>query len=109
MLRNLKISSPLKVLKKGLSTYKAENIMDVFDRNAKYLQRERSAIAPNAELYDYLKNEVGFRLADRVSDIKRTFKVAADIGKSHDIPPVPTFSLRPCIFIPKCFDSNTIL
>lgn len=31
-------------------------------------------------LYDYLKEEVGFRLADRVFDIKREFKTAADIG-----------------------------
>lgn len=31
-------------------------------------------------LYDYLKEEVGFRLADRVFDIKREFKNAADIG-----------------------------
>lgn len=32
------------------------------------------------ELFDYIKEEVGFRLSDRVFDIKRQFKVAADIG-----------------------------
>lgn len=31
-------------------------------------------------MYDYLKEEVGFRLADRVFDIKREIKQAADIG-----------------------------
>lgn len=36
--------------------------------------------SPDVALYDYLKEEVGFRLADRVFDIKREFKTAADIG-----------------------------
>lgn len=31
-------------------------------------------------MYDYLKEEVGFRLADRVFDIKREFETAADLG-----------------------------
>ncbi|KAJ8975438.1 hypothetical protein NQ317_014196 [Molorchus minor] len=42
--------------------------------------RERAAIADDANLYDYLKDEIGFRLADRVFDIKRKFTVAADVG-----------------------------
>ncbi|XP_044736485.1 arginine-hydroxylase NDUFAF5, mitochondrial, partial [Chrysoperla carnea] len=67
-------------LRKNFSTLSDEYIMNVFDRKAKYLQRERAAQADNVELYDYLKDEVGFRLADRVSDIKRLFKTAADIG-----------------------------
>lgn len=32
------------------------------------------------ELYDYLKEEVGYRVADRVFDIKRQFEKAADLG-----------------------------
>lgn len=39
-----------------------------------------SICSPDVALYDYLKEEVGFRLADRVFDIKREFKSAADIG-----------------------------
>lgn len=31
-------------------------------------------------MFDYVKDEVGFRLADRLFDIKREFQVAADIG-----------------------------
>lgn len=34
----------------------------------------------DAELYDYIKDEVGFRLSDRVFDVKRQFKNAVDLG-----------------------------
>jgi NADH dehydrogenase [ubiquinone] 1 alpha subcomplex assembly factor 5 len=60
-----------------------DHIMQVFDRNTKSLQRERAASAQDANLYDYLKDEIGYRLADRVFDIKRKFKLAADIGCSR--------------------------
>lgn len=56
------------------------NLLNVFDRNTKSLQRQRAAIADDVNLYDYLKDEIGYRLADRVFDIKRKFKTAADIG-----------------------------
>lgn len=52
----------------------------IFDRNAKKLQKERAAIDPDVGLFDYIKEEVGYRLADRIFDIKREFKRAADIG-----------------------------
>ncbi|XP_017772593.1 PREDICTED: NADH dehydrogenase [ubiquinone] 1 alpha subcomplex assembly factor 5 [Nicrophorus vespilloides] len=55
----------------------------IFDRNTKSLQRERAAVAKDVNLYDYLKDEIGYRLADRVYDIKRKFKLAADIGCSR--------------------------
>lgn len=57
------------------------SLVNIFDRNTKSLQRQRAAIADDVNLYDYLKEEIGFRLADRVFDIKRKFKTAADIGK----------------------------
>lgn len=56
------------------------NPLNIFDRNTKSLQRQRAAIAKDVNVYDYLKDEIGFRLADRVFDIKRKFKLAADIG-----------------------------
>lgn len=34
----------------------------------------------DVELFDYLKEEVGFRLSDRVFDVKRQFKNAVDLG-----------------------------
>lgn len=52
----------------------------IFDRNTKHLQRERAASATDVNLYDYLKDEIGYRLADRIFDIKRKFKLAADVG-----------------------------
>jgi NADH dehydrogenase [ubiquinone] 1 alpha subcomplex assembly factor 5 len=54
--------------------------INIFDRQAKLLQRERAARAPDVAVYDYLKEEVGYRLADRVFDIKRKFKLAVDLG-----------------------------
>lgn len=54
--------------------------INIFDRQAKILQRERAARAPDVAVYDYLKEEVGYRLADRIFDIKRKFKLAVDLG-----------------------------
>ncbi|KYQ56262.1 hypothetical protein ALC60_04876 [Trachymyrmex zeteki] len=54
--------------------------MNVFDRNAKLLQRERAAKDANVQLYDYIKDEVGDRLVDRIFDIKRKFGRVLDLG-----------------------------
>ena len=56
------------------------NIMNVFDRRAKALQRERAAIREDVESFDYLKEELGYRLADRVLDITREMDICLDIG-----------------------------
>lgn len=56
---------------------------NIFDRRAKYLQKERAANNPDVALYDYIKDEIGFRLADRIFDIKREFSNAADLGCSR--------------------------
>ncbi|KAM7345192.1 arginine-hydroxylase NDUFAF5, mitochondrial [Cochliomyia hominivorax] len=53
---------------------------NIFDRNSKKLQKERAARREDVELYDYLKEEVGYRVADRVFDIKRVFENAAELG-----------------------------
>ena len=39
--------------------------------------------SPDVGLFDYIKEEVGYRLSDRIFDIKRDFKKAADIGCSR--------------------------
>lgn len=57
-----------------------ETVMNVFNRKAKCRQRDRAAMADDVEVYDYLKDEVAYRLVDRLRDITRTFPVAADIG-----------------------------
>ncbi|XP_055917709.1 arginine-hydroxylase NDUFAF5, mitochondrial [Eupeodes corollae] len=54
--------------------------VNIFDRRTKYLQKERAARNPDVALFDYIKEEIGFRLSDRIFDIKREFRNAADIG-----------------------------
>ncbi|XP_059608963.1 arginine-hydroxylase NDUFAF5, mitochondrial [Phlebotomus argentipes] len=57
--------------------------VNIFDREAKKLQRERAALREDVDLYDYIKDEVGFRLADRVFDVKKQFKVGVDLGTNR--------------------------
>ncbi|XP_066987438.1 arginine-hydroxylase NDUFAF5, mitochondrial-like [Macrobrachium rosenbergii] len=59
---------------------KQSNVVNVFDRHTKLLQRERAARNPDVAVYDYLKEEVGYRLSDRILDIKRELKVGLDLG-----------------------------
>ena len=51
-----------------------QTIMNVFDRNIKKSQKNLAAIDPEYKNYEYLFEEVGYRVADRVFDIKRTFE-----------------------------------
>ncbi|XP_074660535.1 arginine-hydroxylase NDUFAF5, mitochondrial-like [Tubulanus polymorphus] len=52
----------------------------VFDRKAKRNQRNRTAFLKNYEDYDYIKEEFGFRLYDRICDIKRQFNLMVELG-----------------------------
>ncbi|XP_060068424.1 arginine-hydroxylase NDUFAF5, mitochondrial-like [Ylistrum balloti] len=63
-----------------MSADRQENIMTVFDRKAKRIQKDRTTILPDYEVYDYMKEEVGYRTFDRMCDIKREFKLAIDLG-----------------------------
>ncbi|XP_008314706.1 arginine-hydroxylase NDUFAF5, mitochondrial [Cynoglossus semilaevis] len=65
-----------------------DSSMNVFDRRMKRRQRDWSAKQQDSHLYDYLRDEVGTRLADRVYDVARTFPLALDVGsgKSHIAP-----------------------
>ncbi|KAK9511066.1 hypothetical protein O3M35_005778 [Rhynocoris fuscipes] len=54
--------------------------MNVFDRKAKCLQRTRASNLDEVQVYDYLKDEVGCRLTDRIFDIKRNFDKVVDLG-----------------------------
>ncbi|KAL7643067.1 UNVERIFIED_CONTAM: hypothetical protein RMT77_006356 [Armadillidium vulgare] len=58
----------------------SRNSVEVFDRNAKFLQRERSASMEDHKVFDYIKEEVGYRLADRILDIKKDFGEGLDLG-----------------------------
>ncbi|XP_050541848.1 arginine-hydroxylase NDUFAF5, mitochondrial [Daktulosphaira vitifoliae] len=54
--------------------------MTVFDKRAKIIQKQRAAIAEDSSVYEYLKEEVGYRLSDRLFDIKRQFDCVVDLG-----------------------------
>ncbi|KAA3676338.1 NADH dehydrogenase [ubiquinone] 1 alpha subcomplex assembly factor 5 [Paragonimus westermani] len=54
--------------------------MHVFDRKTKIAQRNRSVFLQNPSTYDYVRDEVASRLADRICDISRKFCVAVDLG-----------------------------
>lgn len=59
--------------------------MNVFSREMKQRQKDWAAQLQDSQQYDYLREEVGSRVADRVYDIARTFPLALDIGggRSH--------------------------
>ncbi|XP_056136339.1 arginine-hydroxylase NDUFAF5, mitochondrial [Lampris incognitus] len=59
--------------------------MNIFDRTMKRKQKKWAASLQDSSKYDYLRDEVGSRVADRVYDIARTFPLALDVGcgKSH--------------------------
>lgn len=63
--------------KTASSVYKT---MNIFDRKTKILQKNRAAHSDNYHLSEYIKEEVGWRTADRIFDIKRTFKTAVELG-----------------------------
>uniref|UniRef100_A0A0A9Y615 Arginine-hydroxylase NDUFAF5, mitochondrial n=1 Tax=Lygus hesperus TaxID=30085 RepID=A0A0A9Y615_LYGHE len=76
----IKISSPETRSLTTCTTLRQDVVMNIFDRQAKLLQRKRAALAEDVEVYDYLKDEVGYRLADRIYDIKRKFGKVVDLG-----------------------------
>ncbi|KAJ2375642.1 hypothetical protein H4S02_008166 [Coemansia sp. RSA 2611] len=60
---------------------KAAAPFEVFDRNAKRMQRNRAASrASDSREVDYLKDEVAARLSDRLLDIKRRYHTVVEIG-----------------------------
>ena len=54
--------------------------INVFDRNTKRIQRDRSCMMPNYQDCEYVKSEIGYRVADRVFDVKRSFDAILDLG-----------------------------
>lgn len=62
------------------STIKPKSPLNIFDRKTKRQQKDCAARNPDVAIYDYLKDEFGFRLADRVLDVKRSFPVVIELG-----------------------------
>ncbi|KAF9792414.1 S-adenosyl-L-methionine-dependent methyltransferase [Thelephora terrestris] len=55
----------------------------IFDRYAKVLQKDRSALpnrVENSRMVDYLRDEIADRLTERMLDIKRKFNTVLDLG-----------------------------
>ncbi|CAK6983146.1 arginine-hydroxylase NDUFAF5%2C mitochondrial, partial [Scomber scombrus] len=69
---------------RGLSN-SSRGTMNVFDRTMKRKQKNWAAALQDSNQFDYLRDEVGSQVADRVYDVARTFPLALDIGggKSH--------------------------
>ncbi|XP_020022214.2 arginine-hydroxylase NDUFAF5, mitochondrial isoform X4 [Castor canadensis] len=57
--------------------------LNIFDRDLKRKQKNWAARQPEPMKFDYLKEEVGSRIADRVYDIARDFPLALDIGSGR--------------------------
>ncbi|KAM5305874.1 arginine-hydroxylase NDUFAF5, mitochondrial isoform 2-T2 [Glossophaga mutica] len=54
--------------------------LNVFDRDLKRKQKNWAAQQPDPMKFDYVREEVGSRIADRVYDIARDFPLALDVG-----------------------------
>ncbi|KAF1394527.1 hypothetical protein PFLUV_G00001240 [Perca fluviatilis] len=78
-------ADPRHAPRRGLSASGRGGTMNVFNREMKKKQKEWAASLRDGDQFDYLRDEVGGRVADRVYDIVRTFPLALDIGggKSH--------------------------
>ncbi|KAI8984749.1 S-adenosyl-L-methionine-dependent methyltransferase [Mycotypha africana] len=56
-------------------------VFQVFDRQAKRLQKDRAASqVEQSRTVDYLRDEIGARVADRLLDIHRNFDTVVDLG-----------------------------
>ncbi|XP_035865452.1 arginine-hydroxylase NDUFAF5, mitochondrial isoform X4 [Phyllostomus discolor] len=54
--------------------------LNIFDRDLKRKQKNWAARQPDPMKFDYVREEVGSRIADRVYDIARDFPLALDVG-----------------------------
>lgn len=85
---------------KSYSTNTTNNSMFIFDRNVKRMQRNHLVTDPNYKDCEYIKSEVGWRVADRVFDIKRSFDNVLDLGcqRGYVSKHLDTVSIIPLLF-----------
>ena len=69
--------------------------MEVFDRRAVRMHRDRAASAIAA--HDYLFREVAARLGDRLADVRREFPVSLALGARGALPATITTDLSPAL------------
>lgn len=65
---------------KTQNTTKFTNTLNIFDRESKRIQKNLTCSNLNYREHEYIKDEIGFRVADRVFDIKRSFDTILDLG-----------------------------
>ncbi|CAG8451743.1 13033_t:CDS:2 [Funneliformis caledonium] len=80
-----KFNSPyIKNIKNYATTAKQQpepSVYMVFNREMKRIQRDRASMdVENSRQVDYLKDEVAYRIVDRLLDIKRKFNTIVDLG-----------------------------
>ncbi|XP_063774607.1 arginine-hydroxylase NDUFAF5, mitochondrial isoform X2 [Pseudophryne corroboree] len=68
---------------RAASSSRTESLFNVFDRSMKRKQKKWATSQANAQQYDYLQEEVGGRIADRVFDVARTFPFALDLSSGR--------------------------
>ncbi|CAH1791804.1 unnamed protein product [Owenia fusiformis] len=73
-------ASPLPSAKCIATQPPQDTVMNVFDRKTKRLQKNYMAKLKDYQVYDYVHEEAGWRLADRVCDVKRKFETVVDLG-----------------------------
>ncbi|KAM4903916.1 arginine-hydroxylase NDUFAF5, mitochondrial isoform 4-T4 [Sylvia borin] len=61
----------------------ASGALNPFDRRLKRKQKNWAALQAEPAKCDYLREEVGGRIADRVFDVARTFPLALDVGSGR--------------------------
>lgn len=66
--------------RRHLTTGSVTRARVMFNRHVKRLQRDRASSHPDATVFDYLKDEVGWRVADRLADVRRRFDTVLDLG-----------------------------
>ncbi|KAG9484362.1 hypothetical protein GDO78_009989 [Eleutherodactylus coqui] len=79
VLRGGRTSDPTVPVRRA-ATSGTENVFNVFDRSMKRRQKNWAASQEDAHQYEYLREEVGDRVADRVFDVARMFPFALDLG-----------------------------
>lgn len=73
---------PCKVISVYFSTsnYHKNEAKIYFNRKAKLQHKKIANLQPNCEVYEYIKDNIAFEITDRISDVKRDFPLALDLG-----------------------------
>lgn len=67
----------------GSTAVLGNGAIDVFDRQTKRTQKNRASLAEDSATYDYLRDEVAYRIVDRMRDVSKSFEFGLDLGCGH--------------------------